>query len=239
MNVCFPKLKQWWCCYPCPVRIGVNHICVIGFVWNFAHLIDGSSKKDPPDFLKFLDSLYSPSYSYGHNFVDYGQLYYVIQSFVMFIGICPGLVMESFSCLNPLAVSETLMVLMYLIKILTFVWLRLHFIQSTEDPVKLFILFALHYYFCSIIFSFFNQISKREYRREHEMPTCIEIITSMKEASSPSASAPRQNDQTLPDTPVFTQPDLSINPPNERSQTAIPLGFNMPQSVVVNESPPS
>ncbi|XP_065204515.1 uncharacterized protein LOC135834514 isoform X2 [Planococcus citri] len=239
--MCFPKLKQWWCCCPCPLRIGVNYICFINFVWNVAPLldlhIDGSSKTDPPYLLEFY----------------HGQFYYAIQCCVMFIAICPGLLLDSLFLLTPLAISETLMVLMYLSKILTYLWLRINLVQSTEDPLKVFILFALHYYFCSIIFSFFSQISETEHRCEHRL-TDVKITKSTQAASSPPASAPCLNEQTLPlisqgnssyavrtpYAPVSTQPDLSMYSPNECSQAAIPSSpCYISHSVVMNEEPPS
>ncbi|XP_065204511.1 uncharacterized protein LOC135834512 [Planococcus citri] len=197
----------------------VCFICFIAWLWNCAHLIYGFSYTDsPPDFLEFLDSLHYPSY--GFHFVDYSQLYYAIQSSVMFFAICPGLVIDSFFFLTPLAVSETLMLLMYLIKILTYLWLRINLAPSTENPLKLLILFAFHYYFCSSIFSFFSQLSKGEHGCEHRLTINVKITKSTQDASSLRASAPCSNDETFlpvsqenssyatktPEAPVFTQP---------------------------------
>lgn len=247
--MCFPTLKQTRCC--CSLKTGMSFICCIGIAWNSITLFNGSAKTDPPDFLKFLDTHYS--LSYGHHFVDYSQLYYAIQIFAMIFAFF-GTALDSLCCLLPLVVSETFILLMYFLKILTYLLNSWNYIESKEDPLGLFILFVYHYYACAIIFSFYSQVSKGEDGREHGI-TGVIITTSTQTASSPSASAPCPNDQNFPSVsyanslyatqppyaPVVThgEPCLSMYPSNEYAQTAMPSApCYMPQPVGMNEKPP-
>ncbi|XP_065204516.1 uncharacterized protein LOC135834515 [Planococcus citri] len=246
--MCFPTLKQTCCC--CSLKTGMIFICCIGIVWNLMSCLN-ASKTDPPDFLKFLDTQYS--LSYGHHFVDHSQLYYAIQIFALIFAFF-GAALDSLCCLIPLVVSETLILLMYFLEILTYLLKSLNNVESKGDPlIALFILFVYHYYACAIIFSFYSQVSKGEDGREHGISGVI-ITTSTQTASSPSASAPCPNDQNLQsvsyvNSPYATQPPYApvvthgepclMYPPNEYAQTAMPSApYYMPQSVGMNEKPP-